>query len=72
MKPVGTSFWLAVAWIPVVVNAMLGVILMMRVHAMYERSKKMLIFLGVVLLASTIASAVITGIANIGVVGGKP
>jgi hypothetical protein len=64
-----TSFWLAVAWIPVVVNAMLGVILMMRVHAMYERSKKMLIFLGVVLLASTIASAVITGIANIGVVG---
>jgi hypothetical protein len=48
------------------------VILMMRVHAMYERSKKMLIFLGVVLLASTIASAVITGIANIGVVGGKP
>jgi hypothetical protein len=47
------------------------VIMMMRVHAMYQRSKKMLIFLVVVLLASTITSAVLTVIANIGIVGGK-
>lgn len=53
-------------WIPVVVNAILGVIMMTRIHAMYQGSKKILIFLGVVLLACTIASAVMTGIGNIG------
>jgi uncharacterized membrane protein len=63
------SFYVAEAWIAVAVNAMLGVIMMMRVHAMYQRSKKMLIFLVVVLLASTITSAVLTVIANIGIVG---
>ncbi|KAG1848114.1 hypothetical protein F4604DRAFT_1687839 [Suillus subluteus] len=57
------------AWISVVVNAMLGVIMMARIHAMYQRSKKMLIFLVVVLLASTITSGVIMGIATIGAVG---
>ncbi|KAG2346159.1 hypothetical protein BDR05DRAFT_997688 [Suillus weaverae] len=54
-------------WTPVVVNAMLGVIIMIRIYAMYQRSQKMLVFLVVVLLASTIASAVMTGMANIGV-----
>ncbi|KAG2044035.1 hypothetical protein BDR03DRAFT_940604 [Suillus americanus] len=64
-----TSFWFVEAWISVVVNAMLGVIMMTRIHAMYQRSKKMLIFLVVVLLASTITSGVIMGIANISAVG---
>lgn len=48
---------------------MLGVIMMTRLHAMYQRSKKMLIFLVVVLLASTITSGVMTAMANIGAVG---
>ncbi|KAG2044033.1 hypothetical protein BDR03DRAFT_940593 [Suillus americanus] len=66
---VRTSFWFAEAWITVVVNAMLGVIMMVRIHAMYQRSKKVLIFLVVVLLASTITSGIMTVIANIGAVG---
>lgn len=53
-------------WIPVVVNAMLGVIMMIRIHAMYQGSKEMLIFLGVVLLLCTITSGVMTGIGNVG------
>lgn len=52
-------------WIPVVVNAMLGVIMTTRIHAMYQGSKKMLVFLGVVLLTCTITSGVMTGIGNI-------
>ncbi|KAG0697071.1 hypothetical protein DFH29DRAFT_947993 [Suillus ampliporus] len=40
-----------------------------RIHAMYGRSKRMLIFLVVVLLASTIASGVMTVMGNIGVLG---
>ncbi|KAG0692902.1 hypothetical protein DFH29DRAFT_447699 [Suillus ampliporus] len=49
-------------WMPVVVNAMLGVIMMTRIHAMYQRSKKNFIFLVTVFLASTIATGVMTGI----------
>ncbi|KAG2346203.1 hypothetical protein BDR05DRAFT_1057833 [Suillus weaverae] len=64
---VGLTLYFILTWIPVVVNAMLGVIIMIRIHAMYRRSKKMLIFLVVVLLASTIASGVITAMANVGV-----
>jgi hypothetical protein len=45
--------------------------MLIRIHAMYQRSKKMLVFLVVVLLASTIASGIITVIANIGVSAGK-
>ncbi|KAG0694703.1 hypothetical protein DFH29DRAFT_958927 [Suillus ampliporus] len=47
---------------PVVVNAMLGVIMMTRIHAMYQRSKKIFIFLVTVFLTSTIATGVMTGI----------
>ncbi|KAG2340856.1 hypothetical protein BDR05DRAFT_966432 [Suillus weaverae] len=36
-----------------------------RIHAMYQGSKKMLVFLGVVLLTCTITSGVMTGIGNI-------
>ncbi|KAG0703739.1 hypothetical protein DFH29DRAFT_998182 [Suillus ampliporus] len=56
-------------WVPVVVNAMLGVIMMVRIHAMYQQSRKILIFLVVVLLVSIIATAVMLGMANIGVSG---
>jgi hypothetical protein len=47
------------------------VIMMTRLYAMYQQSKKMAIFLVAVLLASTIATVVITVIANIGVPAGK-
>ncbi|KAG2140615.1 hypothetical protein DEU56DRAFT_797697 [Suillus clintonianus] len=43
---------------------MLGVIMMTRIYAMYQRSKKMLIFLVVLLLASTIATGVMTAIGD--------
>ncbi|KAG0694017.1 hypothetical protein DFH29DRAFT_1083988 [Suillus ampliporus] len=66
---VSTILYFLWIWIPVVVNAMLGVIMMIRIHAMYQRSRMMLIFLAVVLLTATIASAVISGMANIGVSG---
>ncbi|KAG1838937.1 hypothetical protein DFJ58DRAFT_813355, partial [Suillus subalutaceus] len=52
---------------PVVVNAMLGVIMLIRIHAMYGRSKKMLIFLVIVLLASTITSVITTVMSNTGI-----
>jgi hypothetical protein len=47
------------------------VIIMTRIHAMYQQSQKMAIFLVAVLLASTIATVVIVVIANIGVSVGK-
>ncbi|KAG2140600.1 hypothetical protein DEU56DRAFT_911668 [Suillus clintonianus] len=59
-----TIFWFMQAWIFVVVNAMLGVIMMARIHAMYQGSQRMLIFLVIVWLASTIASGVIALMAN--------
>ncbi|KAG1870810.1 hypothetical protein F4604DRAFT_1955921 [Suillus subluteus] len=64
---VGRIFYFIITWTPVVVNALLGVIIMIQIHVMYQRSKKMLVFLVVFLLASTIASSVITVMANIGV-----
>ncbi|KAG2148800.1 hypothetical protein DEU56DRAFT_909111 [Suillus clintonianus] len=45
-------------WTPVVVNAVLGVIMLTRIHAMYGRSSKMLVFLAVLLLVSTITTVV--------------
>ncbi|KIK38928.1 hypothetical protein CY34DRAFT_808862 [Suillus luteus UH-Slu-Lm8-n1] len=59
-----TILWFVQVWTPVVVNAMLGVIIMARVLAMYQRSKQMLVLLGVVLMACTIASGVMVVIAN--------
>jgi hypothetical protein len=47
------------------------VIMMIRIHAMYQRSKKMLIFLIAVLLACTITSGITTVMAYIGVSAGK-
>ncbi|KAG2032805.1 hypothetical protein BDR03DRAFT_1094748 [Suillus americanus] len=62
------DIWITdVAWIPVVVNAMLGVIMIARIYAMYQGSKKLLIFLVVALLACTVTSGVLMVIANLGV-----
>ncbi|KAG2037662.1 hypothetical protein BDR03DRAFT_956515 [Suillus americanus] len=44
---------------------MLGVIMITRLHAMYQRSKKILIFLVVIFVAFTIACGVITAIGDI-------
>ncbi|KAG2032788.1 hypothetical protein BDR03DRAFT_736899 [Suillus americanus] len=47
---------------PIIVNAMLGVIMIARIYAMYQGSKKLLIFLVVMLLACTIASGDVVGL----------
>jgi hypothetical protein len=62
-----TIVWYIQVWSPVIVNAMLGVIMIARINAMYHGSKKVFIFLVAALLACTIASAVIMVIANLGV-----
>ncbi|KAG0698863.1 hypothetical protein DFH29DRAFT_80143 [Suillus ampliporus] len=62
---VGAIIYFIMAWMPVVVNAMLGVIMMNRIHAMYQGSRMIFIFLVMVLLASTIASGVMTVMGNI-------
>ncbi|KAG1886642.1 hypothetical protein F4604DRAFT_1281564 [Suillus subluteus] len=64
---VGLILYFIWTLIPVVVNAMLGVIMLIRIHAMYGRSKKMLIFLVTVLLASTITSVITTVMSNTGI-----
>ncbi|KAG2032782.1 hypothetical protein BDR03DRAFT_735615 [Suillus americanus] len=53
-------------WSPVIVNAMLGVIMIARIYAMYQGSKKLLVFLVVALLACTITSGVMVIIENLG------
>ncbi|KAG1841779.1 hypothetical protein F4604DRAFT_335112 [Suillus subluteus] len=64
---VRVMLWYIQAWIPIVVNAMLGVIMIARINAMYRRSKKLLIFLVVALLTSTITSGVLMVIGTRGV-----
>lgn len=54
----------AQSWISLVENAMLGVIMVTRLHAMYQRSRILLIFLIVIFVAFTIACIVITAIKN--------
>jgi len=49
-------------WTSVVVNVMLGVIMVTRLHAMYQRSRKMLVFLSVMFLVIHITSGVIAAI----------
>ncbi|KAG2101594.1 uncharacterized protein F5147DRAFT_776596 [Suillus discolor] len=46
-------------WINVIVAAMLGVITLTRLHAMYQRSRKILIFLTIILLVVNITCGVI-------------
>jgi len=47
------------------------VIMIARLHAMYQRSRKVLIFLAVIFLAITIANAVMTAITTTQITGGK-
>ncbi|KAG1790890.1 uncharacterized protein HD556DRAFT_1387836 [Suillus plorans] len=56
----GTTYYLVQWWIPVIVNAMLGVIMIARLNAMYQRSLKMFTFLVLTFLAKTIASGLIS------------
>ncbi|KAG2121259.1 hypothetical protein DEU56DRAFT_834598 [Suillus clintonianus] len=58
----GKTFSLARSWTSVVENAILGVIMITRLHAMYQGSRIMLIFLVVVFVTLTIPSIVTTGI----------
>lgn len=52
--------FLALNWINVVITALLGIIMIVRLHAMYQRSRKMLIFLVAIFLGLTIACVGIT------------
>ncbi|KAG1739509.1 hypothetical protein EDD22DRAFT_330342 [Suillus occidentalis] len=52
----------ATNWISVVMTAMLGVIMIARLHAMYQGSRTMLLFLVIIFLAVNIACGVITAI----------
>jgi hypothetical protein len=49
-------------WIGNVVEVLLGVIMIARLHAMFQRSRKVLIFLVVILLAITIANVVMISV----------
>ncbi|KAG1883300.1 hypothetical protein F4604DRAFT_283755 [Suillus subluteus] len=53
---------IALDWMAEVVDAMLGVIIITRLHAMYQQSRKVLILLVVIFLATRIASAVMAEI----------
>ncbi|KAG1780249.1 hypothetical protein EV702DRAFT_769695 [Suillus placidus] len=57
---VSNAMFVALNCMNVVVAAMLGVIMITRLHAMYQRSRKMLIFLCVILLVLTIAGGAMT------------
>ncbi|KAG2357137.1 hypothetical protein BDR07DRAFT_1421175 [Suillus spraguei] len=61
--------WYVLTWAPVIVNAMLGVVMIARINAMYEGSKKLLIFLVLILLACTIVSGVTVVIENLNISG---
>ncbi|KAG2107259.1 uncharacterized protein F5147DRAFT_774478 [Suillus discolor] len=50
--------YLAINWIFVVVNSMAGVIMIVRLYAMYQRSRKILVFLIIILLAISITCGV--------------
>ncbi|KAG1844814.1 hypothetical protein DFJ58DRAFT_515308 [Suillus subalutaceus] len=52
----------ALSWTSNVVNVILGVIMIARLHAMYQRSRKVLIFLVVSFLAIRIANVVMVAI----------
>ncbi|KAG1719340.1 uncharacterized protein EDB91DRAFT_1257735 [Suillus paluster] len=56
--------FVATEWTNVVVPAMLGVIMMARLYAMYQRSRTVLILLIIVLLAVTIANGAMNEITN--------
>ncbi|KAG2051189.1 hypothetical protein BDR06DRAFT_1010557 [Suillus hirtellus] len=56
----GWILYIAVNWMYVVIFAMLRIIVITRLHAMYQQSRKMLIFLIVIFLADTIFNVVVS------------
>ncbi|KAG1804717.1 uncharacterized protein HD556DRAFT_1325726 [Suillus plorans] len=56
----GNNLFLALNWLNVVVTALLGIIMIARLHAMYRRSRNMLIFLVATFLGITIPCVGIT------------
>jgi hypothetical protein len=52
-------------WINLIASAMLGVIMIARLHAMYQRSRKVLIFIVVIFLAIRIADVVMLAIVTV-------
>ncbi|KAG1766824.1 hypothetical protein EV702DRAFT_1271868 [Suillus placidus] len=52
----------AIDWTSDIVNAIVGAIMIARLHAMYQRSRKMLIFLIVIFVAIRIANAVMNAV----------
>ncbi|KAG2357150.1 hypothetical protein BDR07DRAFT_1491076 [Suillus spraguei] len=63
----GTIIWYIEMWTPVIVYAMLGVVMIARINALYQGSKKLFIFLVVFLLACTIISVVMVVLENSGI-----
>lgn len=59
-----TIMYSTLAWVTMIVNAMLGVIIITRLHAMYQQSRKILVFLVSIFLAVTITCGVIAVIGN--------
>ncbi|KAG1883610.1 hypothetical protein F4604DRAFT_258742 [Suillus subluteus] len=59
---VGNILWRLHTWTPVVTIVTLGVIMTIRIYAMYERSRKILIFLAVILLTLSITTGVLLAI----------
>ncbi|KAG2060894.1 hypothetical protein BDR06DRAFT_1016859 [Suillus hirtellus] len=57
---VSNNLFLALNWLNVLVTALLGIIMIARLHAMYRRSRKMLIFLVATFLGITIPCVGIT------------
>ncbi|KAG1767929.1 hypothetical protein EDD22DRAFT_270096 [Suillus occidentalis] len=60
---VSNILWYAINWTNVVMAAMLGVIMIARLHAMYQGSRTMLLFLVIIFLAVNIACMVLAAIA---------
>lgn len=54
----------ALTWMTVIVNAMLGVIIITRLHVMYQQSRKILVFLVVIFLIITGTCGVIAAIGS--------
>ncbi|KAG2369118.1 hypothetical protein BDR07DRAFT_1389629 [Suillus spraguei] len=57
---VSNNLYLALNWLNVVITALLGIIMINRLHAMYRGSRKILIFLVAIFLGITIACVGIT------------
>ncbi|KAG2340620.1 hypothetical protein BDR05DRAFT_535075 [Suillus weaverae] len=59
---VGNILWYLINWTPVVVTVILGGVMIIRLHAMYLGSRKILIFLVVILLTLAIITGVLLAI----------